>query len=190
MNVDINKKSKLKKIYAIFSNVFLVTVAAIAVLAVTSAVRAEITNSAPSIFGYSFSIVVSGSMEPQIKTGELICVKNSDISSATEGDCVVFIGKTGAAAGERIVHEVIEKGTDENGVYLVTKGVNNPVADEDLVRADDFVGKTVWQSMVLGRIITFLGSMENAAILIMALVVIMISLKCLIKYAKAANAES
>ena len=40
-----------------------------------STMRAKRENRTPTFFGYSFSIVVTGSMEPEIRVGELLIVK-------------------------------------------------------------------------------------------------------------------
>jgi len=62
------------------------------------------------------------------------------VNSAEEiniGDIISFYD-----GNDLIVHRVIEKGTDEKGVYFVTKGDNNPV-DDGKIRIEDIKHKTV-----------------------------------------------
>lgn len=51
--------------------------------------------------------------------------------SIQEGDIISY--RT-PASDTRIIHRVVEKGTDEKGVYFIVKGDNNPVADPSKVR--------------------------------------------------------
>ncbi|MFW6378811.1 MAG: hypothetical protein ACOCZV_02205 [Nanoarchaeota archaeon] len=48
-----------------------------------------------------------------------------------EGDIISY-RKTGE--GNRIIHRVVHKGVDENGVYFIVKGDNNAVSDPGKVR--------------------------------------------------------
>jgi signal peptidase len=89
-----------------------------------------------SLFGYTLRIVVSGSMEPQIKTNSLTVIKNCDISEVEVGDIICF------SYYQDIVHRVIEKDYDESGnIILHTKGDANNTADNVEVNSDMLVGK-------------------------------------------------
>ena len=109
-----------------------------------------------SVFGYSFSIVLSPSMEPEIMTGELIVVKAADITEVKIGENVVFTSVIVGMSGERVVHKAESIGEDEKGIFIVTKGVNNQSVDVDLVRENNFIGKEVFHSLLLGNAIAFL----------------------------------
>ena len=148
---------------------------AVFVFAVTA--HAKRSNRIPVFFGYSFSIVMTPSMEPDIMVGELLIVKTFDIEDVEEGDVVVFTGLSGNIAGERIVHRVVEKGTDEDGVYLITQGVNNPVPDADKVRRSNFVGISAGHSLFLGKAVTFLFRAESILFILLLAILTVIMVK-------------
>ncbi|MGM5481635.1 MAG: hypothetical protein ACQESE_04470 [Nanobdellota archaeon] len=51
----------------------------------------------------------------------------------SEGDIISYRKHEGE---NRIIHRVVHKGMDENGVYFIVKGDNNPVSDPGKVRFD------------------------------------------------------
>lgn len=67
----------------------------------------------------------SGSMIPTLddKSNGIRIVPESE-DEINVGDIITFNDN-----GSLIVHRVIEKGTDEYGIYFITKGDNNPVSD-------------------------------------------------------------
>lgn len=170
-----NKKAKTAA-KIIVETIFFLSVT-ILIIALVIAIVARKKNTLPTVFGYSFSIVVSGSMEPEIKVGEMLLIKNADIYSVEPEDVVVFKSKSGASAGRIVAHKVIEKGYDENGVFLVTKGVNNALSDEEKVREADVIGKRAGQSVFLGKIITFCGRIENIVFLTVITVALAVSVR-------------
>jgi signal peptidase I len=54
------------------------------------------------------------------------------------GDIISYQGKTGV-----IIHRVIEKNVDNEGIYFVVKGDNNKVKDQQKVRFEDIKGVVV-----------------------------------------------
>lgn len=114
------------------------------------------------IFGYSFAVVATNSMYPEIKAGDLIIVKTCGITSMAEGENAVFIGISGEYEGKYIVHKVVAiEEAEGGGIALRTKGVANDLEDEELVTAENFVGKEVHHSTVLGSIMVFLQQPLN-----------------------------
>ena len=162
-------KRDKNKVGVIFNTVICVVFTVIIILAVfvfIVSIMAKRENKLPIFFGYSFSVVVSDSMEPEIKVGEMIFIKETDISEIETGDNVVFLSRNYGSFGERVVHKVHEKGTDENGVYLITKGVNNPVRDAEKVRRADLIGKQTGKSLIAGKAVSFFGKVHNVVIVV------------------------
>lgn len=114
------------------------------------------------IGGFSLFRVVTGSMEPTISAGELLLCHATQIESVTTGDIVCYRTELSAIKGAVVTHRVVETGTDKEGrAYLVTQGDANLVADADLVRKDDLIGRVVWYSgkeSVLNDALSFLTS--------------------------------
>lgn len=83
--------------------------------------------------------VMSGSMSPALKPGDLILVKQTDPATVEVGDIVTVKSETGV-----FTHRVFEK-KFEDGVYLFkTKGDANEDPDPGWWKASQIMGKTVF----------------------------------------------
>ena len=152
--------------------------------------RARRENKVPTFFGLSFSVVVTGSMEPDIRVGELLVVREIPMDRVEEGDDILFISQSGPVQGEAIVHRVIEKGTDGNGIYFRTEGINNGgVADPDRVHADNYVGKAVLHSVFWGKIFGFLSNIEVLMMIAVLVIVIPFAIRQVIKIIRLAKSD-
>ncbi len=161
---------------------------AVAVFAVVLIARSQ--NKEASFFGYSFAVVVTDSMEPEIMTGSLIIIKNCEISADLVGENVIFISRSGTLEGERIVHKVIESFSEDGEIYLVTKGVKNEVADTEPVTAENFVGVCVGVSYAAGVVVSFLASYGvPLAIAIIAVPIIVRQVIVIVKTLKSSDEE-
>jgi signal peptidase I len=80
----------------------------------------------------------SGSMLPFISSeANGIRIKPQSPDDINIGDIVSFNSTNGI-----IVHRVVEKGYDSEGVYFITRGDNSPVSDTR-IRFNDIIYKTV-----------------------------------------------
>ncbi len=105
------------------------------------------------VFGVRPYVVLSGSMEPVIKTGSLVFVNhNAKFSDLKVGDVITF--KTGDVVVTHRVHEV------KDG-KIVTKGDANENADGGYVTASTLVGKDVYAVPRLGYAVQFLQSLPG-----------------------------
>ena len=165
---------------------FLVT-ALIFVLALTVTIislTARAQNRQAEFFGYSFAVVVTDSMAPQIRAGDLIIVKSCEITDMEVGQNAVFVGLANSEfEGKNIVHRVVgihdlfaESG-EKTGICLETKGINNPFNDEDYVEASNFIGREIFHSTFLGTIMVFLKNPLNWLFVIVLLVAVSIGVK-------------
>ncbi|MBQ9486035.1 MAG: signal peptidase I [Clostridia bacterium] len=180
-----NKKAVSIVGFTVSAILFLIAIAVFGV-----SVRAKRENRAPTFFGYSFSIVVTNSMEPEIKVGELLVVKDADISDVKVGDYAVFTSLSEPIKGERVVHEVIAIDTDENGLYLTTKGINNPTQDAEPVRESNFIGKSAMHSAFLGAVFGFFTRIESAMLIAVLIILIPFIVKQVKKIIAIAKNES
>lgn len=99
--------------------------------------------------GFKFLIVVSGSMEPTIKVGELIAVKPVEYEELEVGDIVTFKGSS-----TYFTHRVYS--IDSSGIK--TKGDANENVDEGYLAKEKVIGITIFHSMALGSIMTFVSA--------------------------------
>jgi signal peptidase len=88
------------------------------------------------IYGIVPYIVLSGSMEPRIKTGSLSFINiNTDYDKILNYDIIAYrMNKT------LVTHRVVDKTNDG----LVTQGDNNKNQDANLTTTDNYVGKNIF----------------------------------------------
>lgn len=112
-----------------------------------------------AILSVHFVAVPSGSMDPVIKTGDVVLVQKTDVlglygelnpDDIKVGDITVYdkatSGENNAESEESIIHRVV--GIDEsNGErYLILKGDNNPYPDEEEVPLDKVTARALMWS--------------------------------------------
>lgn len=117
----------------------------------------------PSIFGYQLKIVLSGSMEPEIKTGSIIAVKPvEEKTTFKQNDIITFVDSNNQIVTHRIVDVI------GNGEYIqyVTKGDNNEHPDVEPVLAQNVIAEYSGLTIpYLGYFIEFAKSQKGAVFL-------------------------
>ncbi|MBM7568005.1 signal peptidase I SipW [Paenibacillus sacheonensis] len=126
---------KLKSIMSKAATLLLIVVFLIVAFSV---VVSKASGGAPKMLGYEIKIVLSGSMEPGIKTGSIVAIKpGGDMNRFKVGDVVTFKDME----NRLITHRIVEVGTKDRQQLYTTKGDNNPTADVNRVPADRIVGQ-------------------------------------------------
>lgn len=137
-------KAKIKKIWNCINGVLigLVLLLAIALVGVR-------------LVGLDIYVVLSGSMEPEYKTGSVIYVKEADTAKLEVGDVITFrLGDDKTIATHRIIG-VTEK--DGQTAYR-TKGDANELEDGDAVLASSVVGTPIFTIPYLGYLAEYIHS--------------------------------
>lgn len=115
----------------------------ILILAITMVIflTTRIQGNTPTVFGYTIFRISTGSMEPELMTGDVILDKVvDDETEISVGDVITFEGGS-QFDGKLVTHKVIKAPyTDENGnTMLQTHGIANELDDTpisiDQVRA-------------------------------------------------------
>lgn len=120
----------------------------------------------PSFLGYKNFIISSGSMEPTLKIGDIIIVKENEQLSVN--DIISFNNSGNAIVTHRII-EIIEK---DNNIYYKTKGDANNSSDEELLEKENIEGKYVFKIPKVGKAIMFLQTKAGLAVVLLVLAVI------------------
>lgn len=110
-------------------------------------------DNVPAIFGYKPFIVMSGSMESEIYTGDLIFVKTVDTEKLKENDTIAFRTKEDKV----VTHRIIGISIENNETYYTTKGDNNATKDREKVNAKDVEGKYILRIPKLGKWLLFIS---------------------------------
>ena len=109
------------------------------------------------IIGIQPYVVLSGSMEPQVKTGSLSFInKHTKFENIKENDIIAFkmSDKT------MVTHRVIKKESD----YLETKGDANETIDGIRTTKENYVGKSMFSIPKLGYFIRAIQSTRGKII--------------------------
>lgn len=116
---------------------------------------------APAVFGFRPYIVLSGSMEPTVRTGALAYIDCGGTDVHT-GDIVAYSLKSDVTVIHRIVDE------PEEGVFI-TKGDGNSAADFSPVSSSMVVGKMAFSVPYMGRITCFIRSGKGMVLCLCAI---------------------
>ncbi len=162
-----------KKWYQKGSNWLMVIVCTIliGVLAVNLSIMIQANtdkDKVPSVFGYKPFIVLSGSMETEIKVGDLIITKMVDPTTLGVDDVIAFRDSEGAVTTHRIIEVVNREGID----YFITKGDNNTSQDQNLVELGDVEGIYVTRIPSVGNLLNGLANPTTIIIVILGITVV------------------
>ncbi len=126
------KKNKVFRIIKLIKNIICWTLIAVLVFTLVVFFMSRINGSTPSVFGYSIFRVSSGSMEPELKVGDIILDKTVDNPEDLKvGDVITF--KSSDYGDLLVTHKVIKAPYEENGkLMLQTKGIANEVEDKPI----------------------------------------------------------
>ena len=117
-------------------------------------------------YGMYFFNIISGSMEPKLYKDDIIIVKNCDTNLLEENDIITF------NQDNKIISHRITKITEENGERnFQTKGDNNDVIDDFVVKPEQIYGKVAFKIPKIGKITKFIQN-DNGLIKVFILILI------------------
>lgn len=108
---------------------------------------------APRFIGFDTYVVISGSMEPEFKTGGLIyTTKKVDPADIEVGDAITFQMSESTIATHRVIAIVDEGGEPK----FQTKGDANEAPDANLVPYENVVGRALFDIPYLGYLANYI----------------------------------
>ncbi|MGE8204413.1 signal peptidase I SipW [Heyndrickxia sp. NPDC080065] len=129
-------------------------------------ISSKVSGGEAQFLGYQLKTVLSGSMEPGIKTGSIIAVRLAeDKTQFKKGDIITF-----KADEKRLVtHRIIEVSKDGKDVIYRTKGDNNKTADMKPVQSQNVLAKYTGMTIpYVGYFFNFSQS-KNGSVLLLIL---------------------
>ena len=119
------------------------------------------------LFGIVPYVILSGSMEPTIKTGSLCFInKKVDIQEIKKKDIIAFKFDDGTL----VTHRVDKINKDG----IITKGDNNKRVDDGVVTANNYVGKNIFWIPKVGYVVMAFQSTRGKIVLITCVVLLFI----------------
>lgn len=138
----------------------------------------RIFNNRVSIGSFRMFTVVTGSMEPVYKVGDVVISKEVDPSTINEGDDVVYLGEKNDFKDKIVTHRVIKIENKDGEYYFTTKGVANDYSDP-VISSDQIYGKVVYKPVVLSFLSSILNTRAGFYLLIFVPVAFLIFLEIL-----------
>lgn len=129
----------------------LVTLLAWVLIGAATATLLSVT--APYVVGGRSYTVLSGSMEPRIRTGDVVGEEGIRPAELRSGDIVTF--KDPDEAGRMITHRV-RSVREQGGIYsVVTKGDANTTVERWTIPADGRLGRVRYRVAHVGHLLVF-----------------------------------
>ncbi len=167
------KHSLPVRILLTVKKVFFGILIAVLAVALISFVVIRVSGGTPTVFGYSVQRIVSGSMEPSLRVGDIILSKSvSDPAEIAVGDIVTFDGGE-QYDNKKITHRVIAQPTllPDGEYYLTTMGDANETPDNE-ISFKDVNSKCLTKLDFLNKFYDFFMSPWGLIIFIAALIII------------------
>ncbi len=126
-----------------------------------------LTYQQPRIIGHDHAyIVLSGSMVPHFRPGDVVFVDEVPLDSLQPGDVITFRSEVGSTTF--FTHRIIEVVENNGQLTFRTKGDANEDADTGVVTAAMVVGKQVATLPKVGHALTFINTKPGFVALVLA----------------------
>lgn len=128
---------------------------------------------APFAFDARPLVVLSGSMEPALATGDVSVVRSIAPREARPGDIVTF--RDPADPERLITHRVRSMTVHADAIQFVTRGDANNVSERWRVAADGEIGRVLYRIPKLGWVLNFARSKGLFVVLLGAALVLLVA---------------
>lgn len=154
----------MKLVWKIMSNVISFVLFALMVFLAFIVISSKASGGDPTVMGYQFKTVLSGSMEPTFLTGSIIVIEPTKDGSKYKKDDVI----TFKESDKKIVtHRIIDVKNVNGKVMYETKGDNNNGPDLKPVLAENVIGKYGNITVpYVGYLLNYANSKAGAALLL------------------------
>lgn len=112
----------------------------------------------PQVLGMHIFRVMSGSMEPEIPEDSLLLVKKTPPQDIAPGDVISFISPDPGLGGAVNTHRVTRIEKEAGNLLFITKGDANAAEDIYPVSGAMLVGRVVFSSRTLGKVVRLLSN--------------------------------
>ena len=145
------KKLKENKIFKKLKIVFETLVFIVLVGFICSVCLQRFSNNKLSVFNFRMFTVITGSMAPKYKIGDVLLAKEIKPEDIKVGDTISYLGKVDSFKDKVITHQVTKIEKTDNKFYFHTKGLANLVEDP-VVSEDQLYGKVIYKCFIISII--------------------------------------
>ena len=157
------RKQNMKKLKKIIDIILVILIYNIVLVSISCMNKIEPIT----ILGYRAYIITSNSMEPIIKKGDVVIVKNTKEEEIKTNDIITFKKKD-----EIITHRIIDINKTETGTMYTTKGDNNNIEDMERIFYNNIEGKYILTIPILGNILMMLENKMVFLLLVLFLLIL------------------
>ena len=168
------KTTATHKVLTIVGIVLCIILIPILVINVTLIAKSYINkDEVPSIGGTLPLIVLTDSMYPEIKSGDLIICNTIDAKDVKVGDIISFFDPAGNGTST-VTHRVMEIIEEDGEIKFLTKGDFNNTEDKDPVPADKLVGIYKFRIAGAGNVALFMQSTTGLVVCVVLPIILLV----------------
>lgn len=134
----------MKKVIKKILNILKIIILILLILFALFTVYQKVFPNNPSAFGFRTYSIITKSMEPVLKKGDVILVQERNTSSYKVGDIITFKGTSGDLKGKIVTHEIIGIKLENGKNIFYTKGIQN-ISEDPAVYEDEILGKYIYK---------------------------------------------
>ena len=168
------KTSVTNRVLTIVGTVLCIILIPILLINITLIAKSYINkDEVPSIGGTFPLIVLTDSMYPDIKSGDLIICNTAEAEDIKVNDVISFFDPAGNGTSI-VTHRVIEIVEDDGEIFFRTRGDNNNTEDKELVPAENLVGVYKMRIAGAGHIAMFMQSTAGLIICVVLPIILLV----------------
>lgn len=134
----------MKKVIKKILNILKIIILILLILFALFTVYQKVFPNNPSAFGFRTYSIITKSMEPVLKKGDVILVQERNTSSYKVGDIITFKGTSGDLKGKIVTHEIVGIKLENGKNIFYTKGIQN-ISEDPAVYEDEILGKYIYK---------------------------------------------
>ena len=134
----------MKKVIKKILNILRIIILILLILFALFTVYQKVFPNNPSAFGFRTYSIITKSMEPVLKKGDVILVQERNTSSYKVGDIITFKGTSGDLKGKIVTHEIVGIKLENGKNIFYTKGIQN-ISEDPAVYEDEILGKYIYK---------------------------------------------
>ncbi len=168
------RASTSHKVFTIIGIVLCVILIPVLIINITLIIKSNTNkDEVPSIGGFFPMIVLTDSMYPDIKSGDLIICHTIDAGDVKKDDVISFFDPSGKGSSV-VTHRVVEIVNKDGKLFFRTKGDNNNIEDKDPVPAENLVGIYKTRIAGLGNVAMFMQTTAGLIVCVILPILLLI----------------
>lgn len=144
-------KIKNNKILKILMMIIKAIVSLFIIVVISIIFIQRVSNNKISLGGYSIYTIITESMVPKYKVGDMVIAKKVSPDKLKVEDDVVYMGEKSDFNGKIVTHQIIKIENKNGQRYFHTKGIANMIEDP-IVSEHQIMGKVIFRSAILSFI--------------------------------------